>query len=214
MTEKVSLITEDKFTIAGDCYDAGGEKFAILLHMMPATKESWIPFAQKLLAAGYSSIAIDERGHGESTMGGKLDYKTMDPHEQQEKIRDVNAAFTFLETKGATTENTVVIGASIGANLAIQFLHMHSKIPAAIALSPGLDYQGIITKPLVVDLSDGQKLILASSEEDMRSFETNKELHAANPKQTMLLEFEKLGHGTQMTNNRPDLIDELIKQLP
>lgn len=214
MSEKVTLKTEDGVDIVGDFYDAGESKFAILLHMMPATKESWKPFAEKLLDAGYSSIAVDERGHGESTMGGALDYQAFDPHEQQEKIRDVNAAFEFLKAKGATVENTVAIGASIGANLAIQFQHSHSKLPMAIALSPGLDYQGILTKPLVSDLSPGQEAILVASQEDARSAEAIQELNTANPQQTRVYLFDHLGHGTQITEAKPSFIDELISLLP
>ena len=38
--------------------------------MMPATKESWNEFSQKLREKGWHVLAIDFRGHGESTKEG------------------------------------------------------------------------------------------------------------------------------------------------
>src|SRR3989338_9524623 len=119
MEEYVSFITGDGVEIAGIYRPGDGEKFAILLHMMPATKESWEAFTSILSEMGYASLAIDARGHGESTMNGTLDYQTFSDKQHQAKIDDVEAALTFLKDHGAAEEEVIVMGASIGANLAI-----------------------------------------------------------------------------------------------
>lgn len=212
--EKVTLTTSDNLEIIGDYYPSEGNKFALLLHMMPATKESWQAFAEKLVAAGYSCLAIDERGHGESTQGGELRYQEFEPKEQQAKILDVNAAFDYLKTKGATEADTVCIGASIGANLSLQWLKEHPDSKVAIALSPGLDYHGVLTEPAIANLSPGQLAVLVASEEDIGSFKSNQRLHEINPNQTKIYEFQNLGHGTAITDNRPEFIDKLIELLP
>ncbi|MBU0646623.1 alpha/beta fold hydrolase [Patescibacteria group bacterium] len=211
--ETIALTTADHLTIIGDYYPAQGNKFAILLHMMPATKESWRPFAGKLVNAGYACLAIDERGHGASTQGGELRYREFSPEQQQAKILDVNAACDYLKTQGAIEAEIVCIGASIGANLSLQWLKEHPQSKAAIALSPGLDYHGVLTEPAIAGLAPGQLAILVASEEDTMSFKSNQRLHELNPAQTKVFAFSGLGHGTTITDNKPAFIDELIQVL-
>lgn len=213
MSERVSFTTSDGVEIVGDFYPSHGKAFAILLHMMPATRESWKPFAAHLVEAGYSVLAIDERGHGESTMDGKLDYKTLSDEQQQAKIRDVEAAFIFLKGKDAQEANAVVIGASIGANLAIQFLAEHPEMKAAVALSPGLDYHGIVTEPLVSRLASGQRVLLVASDDDEESFASIRQLKKRNPAQAEVFERTGIGHGTAMFDKDPGLMNELVAWL-
>src|SRR3989344_931611 len=102
MNEKVSFLTEDGVTVVGDYYEGGGEKAVLLLHMMPATRASWIAFANKLVAEGWSALAIDLRGHGESVSvpGGALDYKTFSDAEHQASIADVESGIEYLTKRG------------------------------------------------------------------------------------------------------------------
>jgi len=189
--------------------------YAILLHMMPATKESWEAFAEKLQTAGYTTIAIDERGHGESTQAGSLLYTSMPDEQQRAKKLDVEAAFDYVRrTYDAKSDQIVLIGASIGANLAIQCLVEHEAIPLAVALSPGLNYRGIKTEPFVKHLSDDQKLLLVASDEDEHSFKAIHALHNIAPDKTVLIEKHGIGHGTTMTDKEPGLIDRIIDELP
>ena len=211
--ERVTFQTQDKVTIVGDLYD-GGSRFAILFHMMPETKESWRDFAEALVQKGYTVLAIDERGHGESTMGGALDYRKFSDEEQQAKRFDVEAAFAYMELLGAQEETTVVIGASIGANFALRFLAEHPKSPVAIALSPGLDYRGVKTKDAVEHLSLSQKAIVVASTDDPESYKDTQVLVSSRPSQVTGVFLEKSGHGTQMFLKQPMLIDQLLTYLP
>ena len=215
MPEDITLTTSDDLKIAADVYESGGDKFAILLHMMPATKESWKPFAHKLRKAGYTSIAIDERGHGGSTQGGALQYENMSDTQQQNKIRDIEVAYDHLKKEyAAEDKNIVVIGASIGANLMIRFLAKHPNIPIGIALSPGINYHGVTTTKSARVLHEGQRLILVASDDDRRSFEAIHALEAKNPDRISTVEMSGVGHGTTMTDKQPGLIDDLIAELP
>src|SRR3990167_3790813 len=68
--ETIQLVTEDQQQITADLYSVAKPKsWFILLHMMPAAKESWKSLAQVLQEVGYESIAIDFRGHGQSSGG-------------------------------------------------------------------------------------------------------------------------------------------------
>jgi len=211
-SELVTFKAADGVEIVGDYYPSGHGRFAIFLHMMPATKESWRAFAEKFVMTGYDCLAIDLRGHGESNMSGALNYRTFSDAEHQATIRDVEAAFDWLVAKGADAGNTVVVGASIGANLAINFL-AERGFAAAIALSPGLDYHGVMTEPSVRALTSGQSVILVASDDDPESTESSRALHAANPSRTLLVERNGLGHGTRMFDRAPALMDELIALL-
>lgn len=212
MSELVTFTTEDRIEIVGDFYASPGDRFAILLHMMPATKESWRAFADELVEKGYSCLAIDMRGHGESNMSGSLHYRTFSDTQHQAKMLDVRAAFAWLAGKGADATNTIMVGASIGANLAINFA-VEQGIPLAIALSPGLNYHGVTTTAAVRALKQGQEVLLVASDDDPESAEGCAILHSMNPTRAQLMLRSGVGHGTRMFDQDPDLMNELIELL-
>ncbi|HBK34424.1 MAG: Alpha/beta hydrolase fold protein [Candidatus Uhrbacteria bacterium GW2011_GWE2_40_58] len=212
MSERIKLHTSDGIEIIGTYFPGTKDRFVIFLHMMPATKESWGAWINKLSLLGYHCLAIDERGHGESTMEGTLRFQEFTDNEQQQKIFDVEAAFSFLEELGAKEESTIVIGGSIGANLAIQFLQQHPCIKLAIALSPGIDYHGIVTDEPIKHLATGQKVVVIASDEDVGSFKTIQKLKKLNPEHVEKIELFGTGHATRITDAHPELIDEWISQ--
>ncbi len=177
--ENLTLKTKDGQTIAADYYPADGDRFAILLHMMYVTKESWASFAAALVEKGISCIAIDERGHGASSKGPS-GYKHFTDEEQQSKILDVNAAWIELEKRGAKQEKTVVVGASIGANLVFSFLAENNKVPIGVSLSPGLDYRGVLTTELQNQLDKKQEILMVASVEDVYSYQSVIKLDEGN----------------------------------
>ena len=186
MSTRVIFPTTDGVTIVGHLYDGPADgPAALLLHMMSAAKESWRGLAEALIVAGFSSVlAIDLRGHGESveSESGRLDYKTFTDAEHQAKIRDVEAAAAWLEKeRSADKRHLVVVGASIGANLAIVYAAAHPDIPAVVALSPGLDYHGVTTIDKVAAFASDQALLLVASAGDEYSFDTDQTLSRQYP---------------------------------
>ncbi|MBI4437902.1 alpha/beta fold hydrolase [Candidatus Uhrbacteria bacterium] len=210
MKESITLTTSDRIELAAIYRHTGQDRIAILLHMMPSTKESWDAIAEALLERGVASLAFDQRGHGGSTMGGTLDYKTFTPEQQQHKRLDLEAALAWAREQGFDEARTILIGASIGANLAIRALAQHRGLPLAIALSPGLDYRGVKTNEAIQTLGSNQKVVLVASDDDDRpSWDSVHELHRLNPS-TVLIERHGLGHGTDMTDRDPTLVAELL----
>ena len=213
MSEKISFTTSDGVTIVGNLYKGGSERFAIFLHMRPSTKEGWDALATKLQGEHeVTGLAIDERGHGESTMGGKLDYETFT--DDKAKILDVEAAFEYLKSLGAREENTIIIGGSIGANLAIWFSVQHPGMKKVIALSPGLLYRGVSTDDKITQLHPDQKVLLVASDDDRHgSFEGSRTLKQTNPTHVDLIELSGAGHAETMLTKQTDLTERIIDWL-
>lgn len=218
--ESLYLTTSDNIKIAANQFLPDRKKYpkprgwAIFLHMMPATKESWKQLADHLQQAGYVGLAIDLRGHGFSD-GGPVGYREFSDTDHQDSIRDIQAAIDFAHALGAHDERIALIGASIGANLALQYAHDHRAITSVVAISPGLDYHGIATKPLVSELSAGKRLLLIGSTNDDRvpgNAADIEVLHAAVP-QGVLVEkqiVEGAEHGTNILVHNPELLDDIL----
>lgn len=212
MTEKIQITTKDNVKIVGDYYSALSTKGAVLLHMMPATKESWITLAAKLQSAGFQVLAIDLRGHGKSG-GGPDGYKSFSDKEHQASIQDVEAAAEFLKTKGVS--ELYLGGASIGANLALWYAADHPEIKKVILLSAGLNYYGIITESFAIKLQSNQSAYFVGDEDDMRKSGDS----AAHMAQVLfdttsaaksIKIFKGAGHGTDMLTAHPEFEDELM----
>lgn len=214
------LETSDKVKIAYNWYPVDNPRgYSLLIHMMPATKESWKGFAEEMAKEGYESLAIDLRGHGESE-GGPSGYQKFSDEEHQKSILDVEAAIGYLKELGADWDKIAIIGASIGANLALQALTNHKVIKKAVLLSAGLNYRGIGAEPLVKKLSAGQGVLFFSSEDDQRAggnnVEMNQRLYDLVPPgvEKEIVIYKKGGHGTDFLDQAKGVIrDYLARRL-
>jgi dienelactone hydrolase len=189
-TKNVSFNTGDNVKIAGMLYtpDSARAPAVLMLHMAYASRKDWDAFAQRLQGAGFVVLAIDFRGHGES--GGAMDWEKM--------TQDAAAAWKFLNSQpNVDTKRIVVVGASIGSNVALSFAAAEPNVKAVGLLSPGLDYFNIKTDGAIKTYGKRPVLIFSSSE-DSYSADTQKALEplASGPKQVQL--FQNVGHGTDM----------------
>jgi len=211
--QKINFKTSDGIIIVANWLPVeNAKKNALLLHMRPATKESWNEFAVKLNKAGISALSIDLRGHGESTEqnGKKIDYKNFSKESHEACRLDVDAAINWLTEQGI--DDIAVIGGSIGANLAIDAMARHVEIKKGVALSPGLEFLGISTDDKISSFKKDQKIFLIASEDDSYSYESVLKLKKINPPAKTKL-FKDAGHATRMFDSRPELIDEIINWL-
>lgn len=215
--ERVQFKTTDGVLIIGEYQSPEKPKaFALLLHMMPADRTSWYAFMDSLKENNFASLAIDLRGHGESlNQGGNiLNYHNFSNADHQASIKDVEAAVDWLiKEKSARKSDIFLTGASIGANLALQYQSQNSEIKAAILLSPGLDYRGVKTEPSALKIIATQAVFLVASEDDDYSLQTNRVLYNALQGQKEIKELKNAGHGTTMLEREPVLMDEVIEWL-
>lgn len=135
--ETVSFNSSDNITLVADYYPSNSDQGIILLHMLARTRATYRDVAAKLVPY-YKVIAVDFRGHGDSQ--GEYDDLTDDDFKLM--TRDVEAAALFLQTEGVAEENISLVGASIGANLALLYAMEH-PVKNLLLLSPGLSYHGI-----------------------------------------------------------------------
>jgi len=209
--QKVSFITKDGVTIVANYYPNKSAKFAgILVHMRPKTKESFDDLAKFLQKEGYALLAIDLRGHGESTesVKGKLDYNKFSEDEEKESINDLISASLFLEKEGYPKDRQFLIGASIGANLSFQFLSENPQVKAIVLLSPGLNYRGVILENFKKE-GLGEKIFVISALDDEPAYVAGRTLKSWY-QDLNYLELPSGGHGTNLFNSYPDLYEKIL----
>jgi len=214
--ETVRFQTEDGVTVVGSLYEpAGGGRFpaVIALHQLGSDRHSWDPLARKLTANNYIVLAIDLRGHGESTSfsGSTRAYKGFTDDDYRKMILDVRAATAYLRgRKNVNAERFAVVGASIGANLALQYAAEDRKVRTAVLLSPGLDYRGLKTLPYMKEY-DKRALFMIVAEDDTYSYNSCQELLANRELASPLKLKVAYGpaHGTTLLSAHEGL-DEII----
>jgi pimeloyl-ACP methyl ester carboxylesterase len=176
---------------------------ALLLHMYARSKADWLDFARSLQATGISALAIDLRGHGET--GGDEDWALA--------AQDVALAYAWLAgQEGVSPDRLGIVGASIGANLALVEAAGEPSVRAIALLSPGLDYFRVRIDGLIEQYGDRPSLLVAS-EEDQYSADTVRILAALAPGGAELVLYTNAGHGTAMFDREPDLAERLLEFL-
>jgi len=218
--ELLHLTTADNVKIVANYFPVNRTKhpnprgWVVFLHMMPATKESWNPLADRLQQEGYAGFAIDLRGHGASG-GGPDGYTRFSDAEHQESSRDIDAAIDVLKGLGAREDRITLIGASIGANLALQYISRHRSFKRCIAFSPGLDYHGIVTKPLIESLPEDKHVLFIGSRDDDRSDDNALDVETLYVAAPYGVDVQKEivdvgGHGTNILGHNPELIESIL----
>ncbi len=215
--QTVSFTTSDQVTIKADYYksDLPVGHTILALHMMPADRSSWQTFAEQATQAGYNLLAIDLRGHGESTTQGDqvLDFQQFTDEQHQQSILDVEAAVDYLAQQSVDTQRLTLMGASIGANLALEFLQTHQEIATGVLISPGLNYRGIEADKLAAGLSGSQSILLISGQQDEYPHNSLLQLKTIIPGNSETIVLPSASHGTNLFNDHPKLIIRILSWL-
>lgn len=214
MPERITTTTADDIVIVGTWFPAPTVVgAAVLLHMMPEQRASWGAVQQALAKRGIASLAIDLRGHGESTKtvdGEKLDYQTFRDEDHQSSILDVAAAIAWVRSRKLDLNRIVLGGASVGANLAVLQLTDEPQMPGAVLLSPGADYRGLRVLEDAQNLLPEQRLVIVASEDDATSFADSKKLYEQAPVEAKtFVPYVHAGHGTNMLKSDPALVEKI-----
>ena len=176
----------------------------LLLHMYGGGREDWAPEAETMQQAGFSSLALDLRGQGDT--GGEENWTLA--------IEDVAAAQAWIASQpDVDSRRRGTIGASIGANLALTHAALDPEIRAVALLSPGLNYFGVSLEGLMSSYG-ARPILLAASDKDAYSADTAQVLAGEASGQVDLLIYPGSAHGTELLyRTHGDFLPELMRFL-
>jgi pimeloyl-ACP methyl ester carboxylesterase len=179
-----------------------GEKApaVLLLHMNGGSKADWDGLAKGLQAQGMGVLAIDFRGHGQSA--GPVDWN--------KSVDDARLAWETLQAQPALdADRTAIVGASIGANIAL-IVGANNPVAAVAALSPGEDFAGIKPSGLLGNFGSRPVYLLASQDDSYSYTSAQKMMPLLAGGESFY--YQNAGHGTAMFSN-PDLSTRLLAWL-
>ncbi|GAB4440893.1 MAG: hypothetical protein Kow00120_09180 [Anaerolineae bacterium] len=198
---RVAFLAADGLTLHGLYYpQPEASPGVLLLHMLGRTKEDWENIAGAMQAAGFVVLAMDLRGHGDT--GGEVDWSRA--------RQDTLTMLAYLrELPNVDPARVGIVGASIGANLALNGCADDPACRAAVLLSPGLDYRGVTTEDAIAALG-AKPLLLVASEDDAYAVQTVRTLDGLAQGERQLQVYQNAGHGTGMFNVELGLTDLII----
>jgi alpha-beta hydrolase superfamily lysophospholipase len=177
----------------------------LLVHMLSRSHREWDPAAQALSAAGFAVLALDLRGHGESS-GGYADGLT--PMQQ-----DVQAALDWLKARPEVQSGRVgIAGASLGASLAVLVAASDATVRSVALLSPGSEYRGVRCEASMRKFAErGGAAMLVAASGDPYALRTVRQFSAmgAGPRDLRVVDGTS-AHGTRLFEASPELLPALV----
>jgi len=208
--EKINLTTEDQKNISANFFPAETNDLGVILvHQMRKSKESYDNFAPKLVKEGFNALAIDMRGHGQS-WGDRAQFSDA---EYGNIILDIKAAVKFLKSKNPDMKINLV-GASISANNVLKYAQIENVV-SIIALSPGLDYHGVMPEESVKNNSASPTLFVAT-DGDTYSRDSVQKLFSDSPLSVEgkeMIIYDNNAHGTDIFDTNAELMNKIIEWL-
>lgn len=212
----LSLHTEDGVALVARLYIPDGDRppGLLLAHGPGRDRAVWESFAELARRRGYLVLALDLRGHGQS---GRPENIPHDIHRFSTghwlgALNDLSSAKDALIEHGADPENLAVIGEDLGANLALHFAARDPAMQAAVLISPGLNYRGIETEPVLVALKDCPVLLLAS-EDDAYAAMSASTLKETAPVFSELLRYPGAAHGADLLLDSESAASQILEWL-
>ncbi|MDR1683837.1 MAG: lysophospholipase [Elusimicrobiota bacterium] len=173
----VTITTEDGWEIKAiyaqaqppegqDAPPAAG-KAVIFLHELMGGKNDFKNLAKKLNQFGFTTLAVDLRGHGGSVNLGEQSAfkKTGTDNEFNQMTRDVTAAIEYLAKNGFAAPDVFLIGEGLGANVAARSIIFNPDIAGLALLTPTLKSRDVLTmtgikvntKPVFIAVSSADR---------------------------------------------------------
>ena len=188
-------------------------KAVLLLHQRGRDHGMWDGFRKVLAGKGFSTLAIDLRGHGRSEGFGKgrnivhdaaTDYHSM--------YFDVTVAMDYLRRE-IKNGKFAIVGSSIGANLALAYAADHFAVKAAALLSTGLNYYGLRTDDVMIEYHRPLALIAAKDDPYYADSQKLMKLPGVQRPTLWFQEFAAGGHGIKIFEAHPDFMATLADWL-
>jgi alpha-beta hydrolase superfamily lysophospholipase len=188
----VTFPSLDGVTIAAQLYEASSRPApgVVLVHMLTRSKADWDEVAQQLEEVGITSLAIDLRGHGASS-GSAANLLDLG--------QDVRAAVQWLAGRpGVRPDAMGLVGASLGANLALIAATDQPLVRVVAAVSPSLDYRGVRVGPELMRKLGDKPVWLGASSDDPLAARTLHELTVDGAGRREQFQTPTVAHGTNL----------------
>ncbi len=196
----------------------------VLVHQLGSNRHEWSGLMAKLQSGrAVTTLAIDLRGHGDSTTGPRDERVTWESFGTDRErwagaALDVVAAVQYLRTAGAL--RVAVVGSSIGGTAAMlaatgslgpYALPAGAEIDAVALLSPGLAYHGLdLREPMRRYLASRRPLLMFAGAGDPQSADAVPELAPGNlPNVEAEVFAGASAHGVSLCNAAPERWDRL-----
>jgi len=178
----IFFTASDGVVINGTFYGSAYEdrETIYLIHDLGRDRSVWEEYANELQSKGYNVLAIDLRGHGESTKSlmepdRVYDFRTMGHTDFLGISNDVTAAYQWVQgtgIDGKPNTNAGTDGAFIGVGRGgLYALNKYARmsrerIVSSVIVSPTLDCYGLDVEQVFEDYGDTRPIMLVSGEGD------------------------------------------------
>ena len=197
----INLQAEDGVTLhAAVTQPEASTRGVVFVHMDGRTSEDWVFITERLAKSGLTSIAVDLRGHGQSS--GERTHDAM--------AQDIQAATAWLASNGV--EDIACVGAEVGANLCLVAANEDPQIRSVAALSPRLNPHGL-NAPRAMQAWGGSILAVASVEDSPGSKCVDLLAKIAGEERSEVVVLSEEGIGTQLLSRSPSLEGVLVDWL-
>lgn len=211
---EVRFDTPDGVTIVGELAPAASPEAGavILLHQLGSDRSEWAPLVERLHAApSITTLAIDMRGHGESTTSrdGEVEFHTFDRDAWARTQEDVLAALAFLtsDASGVRPSRIGAVGSSIGATAVIAAAAREPRIASLAVISPGRAYHGFDALTPMLELGSRGFFAIVSRDET-EGVETAEAMARVTHTDAMVL--DATVHGVALFSAEPNTLDRLV----
>lgn len=213
--EAVELTTSDGVRIAATLR-RGAEPTApavVLVHRLGSDRSEMAPVVDALSEPpGMTILAIDLRGHGESTTGpgdATLAYADFAREDWEATANDVIAAVGYLaQDEELDPVGIGVVGSSIGSSAAIVAAAQDERVEAVVAISPGRAYRGVDAITPVDRWGDRVALLALAAEGELPAAETARNIARIADRGVLQL-YPGEAHGVALADEAPGMIDRI-----
>ena len=197
----VSIRLDDGRTVAALVFEPNQEPAAavILVPMLGRPKDDWQQLAERLVDASIMAVAIDLPGQSLPADAGELAaWHTA-----------ITGTVGYLVGRPDVRPYAIgVVGASLGANLAVLAGAADPRIRSLALVSPSLDYRGVRIEAAMKQYGDRPALLM-SSLKDPYAARSARELAATGSREMQWAETP--AHGTALLAREPDLVRSLVE---
>ena len=192
ISREVTIDAPDELALVGTLNTNGTgspQPGVLLLHMLGGKRSDWdeTGFINLLNEEGYATLTLDLRGHGDSR--AEVDWAKAE--------EDINIVWEWFTTQPEVdSANSMIIGASIGSNLALRTAANQPTAKAAVLLSPGLNYREVTTDDAIATLD--RPVLMVAMTLDSYSADSVVSLNEINPDHSIASIEEGSAHGTRM----------------